>query len=388
MRVEELKGRIVFLTNSKPTIEIEAVTRNGVCRASVPMGTSRGKYEVKYVDPRKALRRFEIIKPMFIREDFENQKEVDEKIKEIGGERLEDIGGNLALALSSVFLKCFALENNMEVFEFLREKYNIKNGFPFPVCNVIGGWEESDVQEILLLPFSQESFLESVEKISRVYLELAGILEKEDPMFRHGKNIESAWVSSLPLEKLLQIVCKLAKKYMLFVGMDVAASNLWDGKRYFLPVSEKEFTPLEYLNFIQKLLKKYPIFYVEDPFHEDDFDSFAVLTHDFPDKLIVGDDLYATNLERLKVGCEKRATNALIIKPNQVGTISDVIEAVLYAKKNGLKTVFSHRSGESDDVLICHLAVGLGADYVKFGISGERVVKLNEMIRIEEKLSS
>jgi enolase len=142
------------------------------------------------------------------------------------------------------------------------------------------------------------------------------------------------------------------------------------------------------LNFVTDLAKRFPIVYVEDPFEEDDFVSHSTLTHRLSDRniLVCGDDLYATNPYRLQKGIEYKSTNAVIVKPNQAGTITDTFKFVEEAKKNGLKTVVSHRSGETEDTLICHLAVGLACDYVKLGISGERTTKINEMIRIEEAM--
>jgi enolase len=134
------------------------------------------------------------------------------------------------------------------------------------------------------------------------------------------------------------------------------------------------------------LVENYPIEYIEDPFEEDDFVSFSKLRAKLGMKFTVGDDLLATNLNRLKIGIVQKAVNAAIVKPSQVGTISDVMEFVKEAKRNDIATIMSHRSGETEDTLICHLAVGLGCDFIKLGISGERTVKINEMIRIEEKL--
>lgn len=140
------------------------------------------------------------------------------------------------------------------------------------------------------------------------------------------------------------------------------------------------------MSLVSKLAKEYPIIFIEDPLNETDFSNFSLLTHQLQPRVICGDDLYASSLKRLKDGIDFKATNGIIIKPNQIGTMTDVIKLVKEAKKNKLVTVMSHRSGETEDNLICHLAVGLGCDYIKLGISGERAVKINEMIRIEEKL--
>jgi enolase len=172
---------------------------------------------------------------------------------------------------------------------------------------------------------------------------------------------------------------------MLRIGLDFAASQLWDGKSYSYPSGER-LGKSQQLSYVEDLVRRYPIAYVEDPFHEDDFVSFSVLTHRISPKLVCGDDLFSTNLGRLRKGIEHKAANAILLKPNQIGTITDVMRVAEEAKKAGMVRVFSHRSGETEDVLICHLAVGLGCECVKFGIGGERVVKLNEMLRIEERI--
>ena len=201
-----------------------------------------------------------------------------------------------------------------------------------------------------------------------------------------SKNIESAWVTKLNIENVLRILNKVASENLLKIGLDIAASQLWDGKEYVYSNSGLKFSRTEQINFVEDLTKRYPIIYVEDPFHEDDFVAFSTLTHRIEPRIVCGDDLFATNLQRLKLGIISKAANGIIIKPSQVGTITDTIKVVEEAKKNKMITILSHRSGETEDTLMCHLAVGLGCEYIKLGISGERTVKINEMIRIEEKL--
>ncbi|MEM5869970.1 MAG: enolase C-terminal domain-like protein [Candidatus Aenigmatarchaeota archaeon] len=390
MIARRLEIRQIFATNSKKTIEVEIETAKGKVRASVPIGTSRGKHEVVFLPTEEVINKFNLIRRSFTNEEFKNQEEVDELIRTIDKTpEFKEIGGNLALAISSAFLKAFALDEGLEFFEYLAALTKSELKMPKPVCNVAGGWKDSrsDIQEFLLLPVHQNSFFESISKISQAYLDLGKALKLADPTFAYGRNWESGWITNLNFIELLNILKKIANNYLLRIGLDVAASQLWDGKQYYVyPFSNKILSKLEQLKLMQDLAEEYPISYIEDPFMEDDFVSFAVLTSSLPNKLIVGDDLFATNLKRLKDGIELKATNAIIVKPSQVGTISDVIKVVKLAKENRIVTVMSHRSGETEDELIAHLAVGLGCDYVKFGISGERISKLNEMIRIEEIL--
>lgn len=385
MRVKNLTIREIFATNSQKTIEVELETANGTVRSSVPIGTSTGKYEVRYLPTDDVIRKFLIIRRYFTRKDFTDQKDVDATLRLIDKSvDFRDIGGNLALAISSVFLKGFALEQKKEVFEFLLKE---KPKMPLPLCNMVGGWKrQSDIQEFLLLSVHQKTFLDSVTKLADAYGEISEMLKEMDKGFNYEKNLESAWVTKLYFGEMLKIMSQIAKKNMLKIGLDVAASQLWDGNYYVYPRAGDRLTRPEQIGLMEDLIKKYPIVYVEDPFHEDDFPAFSTLMCRLPNRLISGDDLYATNLNRLKTGIEQKATNTIIIKPNQVGTITDVMRVVEEAKKANMKTVMSHRSGETEDTLICHLAVGLGCDYIKLGISGERTVKINEMIRIEERL--
>lgn len=382
MEIKNLKLREIFATNSLKTIEIELETSKAKARSSVPIGTSRGKYEVACLPTEDIVKNFSKVKSHLVDHEFDDQADFDSTLRIIDKtSNLREIGGNLALALSSAFFKASALEEGKEIFEFLSQEPKI----PSPICNVVGGWKgQSDIQEFLLLPTYQKSFLNSMEKISLAYLEIAHRLKKQDHQFKFGKNLESAWVTSLNFEKVLEILTQAIKEKNLVIGLDFAASQLWDEKKYVY--SNGELLSTQQLSLIEDLVEKYPIQFLEDPFHEDDFISFSTITHRLQEKIICGDDLFATNLDRLKIGINYKAINSILIKPNQVGTITDVINVAEEAKKNNLKTVMSHRSGETEDTLICHLAIGLGCDYIKLGTSGERTVKINEIIRLEEKL--
>jgi len=389
MKVRNLKIRKIIATNVQKTIELELETSKGIVRSSVPIGTSRSKYEVVFLDVEDVIRKFSLIKKHFLTREFKSQKDVDSFLRLIDkSPNFKEIGGNLALGISSVFLKAFALEEGKEVFEFLLKG----NAFlPKPICNVAGGWAgtgAADIQEFLFVPIHQKSFLDSVMKIADSYVEVGKALKEKDPNFVFSKNIESGWVSGLPSEEILSILTKIANENTLKIGLDVAASHLWDGTYYNYGNSGIKLSRPEQRSFMEEIAKKYPIYYIEDPFHEDDFLTFSFLTKKLQPKLICGDDLYSTNLERLKCGLEQKATNAILIKPNQVGTITDVMNVIKEARKEMLVTVMSHRSGETEDTLICHLAVGLGCEFIKLGIGGERALKINELIRIEEKLKS
>lgn len=393
MLVRNLSIREIFATNSEKTIEVELETDKTCVRSSVPVGTSRGRHEVQYLPTDAAIRRFAILRHNFRTQRFDSVAEVDSFLHTIDKSTgFSEIGGNLALAVSSAFLKAFAAEAEIELFEYvasIRPKAKeLKLAMPKPICNVVGNWDSRGIQEFLLLPVHQESFTNSIEKMAESYKKIGEELKQADASFAYGKNIESAWVTNLSTNKILKILKAVADESMMKIGIDVAASQLWDGKVYVY--GDERMARPEQTAFITNLTEIYPIAYVEDPFHEDDFIGFSVLTQRLAGKgkLVCGDDLFVTNLLRLREGIINKSANAAIVKPNQIGTITDTMNFVAEAQKNKWKTVMSHRSGETDDTLICHLAVGLGCDYAKFGISGDRTSKINEMLRIEEKLKA
>jgi len=392
MKVRNLEIRQIFSSTTEKTIEVTLETYKGTVTSSVPIGTSKGKHEAKYLPVDQVMNRFNLIRRYFTNEEFSNQEDVDTTLRLIDKtEDFRSIGANLALAISSAFLKAFALENFQQVFEYLCSIRKENAKMPRPICNVIGGGKHGgavDIQEFQFIPIHQKSFLDSVTKIAGAYNLVAKKLNEADPNFFMAKNAESAWITNLKLEEILKLMGRTANEFLLKIGIDMAASSLWDGKQYYVyRYSNKVLSSSEQLTFIKELVRNYPIIYVEDPFNEDDFTSFGILTHELQNKMVCADDLYATNIKRLKDGLDFKASNAVLVKPNQVGTITDTIKFVDEAKKNKLITVMSHRSGETEDTLISHLATGLGCDYIKLGIGGERAIKINEMLRIEGKIN-
>lgn len=394
MLVRSLKIRRIFATNSLPTLEVEMNIDKGTVISSVPIGTSTSKHETFYLRVDDAIRKFAMVRRHFSMKSFDNPQDVDMTLRAIDkSSNFREIGGNTALAISSACLKAFALKNDMELFEYVYEytKQNMnqkKVGMPLPLCNMVGGWHgQSDIQEFMLFPVYPRSFAESAVLLSEIYIKMRDELKKEDTSFTYSKNIESAWVTSLNHETVLRILKNIAKDKMFKIGLDVAASNIWNGQNYVY--KHNKLIRTEQINFMTDLVQRFPIGYIEDPFEEDDFVSHSILNHRLSGRnvMICGDDLYSTNINRLQKGIEHKSTNTALVKANQIGTITDTINFVEEAKKNGMKTVLSHRSGETEDTLMCHLAVGLGCDYIKLGISGERTTKINEMIRIEEKLT-
>jgi enolase len=277
----------------------------------------------------------------------------------------------------------------------------VAHELPYPLGNAISGGQHTqgksgpDIQEFLILPYGAESFLEAASANSQIHRKIGQELGKKDTLFCGGKSDEGAWVANVEDEGAFEIASKACEEASNDFGfecglcIDLAASSLWNGKekKYVYRREKRKRSPGEQLDFVLELIKKHHLAYVEDPFHEEDFESFAELTRKTKNCLVCGDDLFTSDRERLARGAKLHAGNAIIIKVNQVGTLTDASETVEFAKKNGFAPVMSHRSGDTCDWHIAQLAVALGCPIIKTGIvEGARIAKINELIRIEEFL--
>jgi enolase len=401
--IEDIIARKVFNTRGDETIEIDIITTSGFGRASAPAGESRGKAEVVYypeggVD--QALKKVEeMIAPEIIGLNADFQEEIDRTLHEIDGSKdLRVIGGNTAFAISLANAEAAANSYGLPLFQYLGG--HVANELPYPLGNTISGGKHThekapDIQEFLAIPCGAESFLEAATANAKIHKKAKAILKKKDKLFGGGRSDEGAWVaniSNLDALEVLAEACEEVGNEMGFecgFGVDVAASSIWDEKRkvYAYTREGKNRDSGEQLEFLLEIIKKYHLAYVEDPFHEEDYESFAELTKKVKKCLICGDDIFVTNNERLKRGIKMRAGNAIIIKVNQVGTLTDAWETVEMAKRNGYTPVISHRSGDTCDWHIAHLAVAFKCPIIKTGIvEGTRIAKINELIRIEEFL--
>ncbi len=405
--IRELKSRIILDSRGNPTIESEVYTIKGFGRASAPSGLSTSTYEVPHMPeggPRKVL---EILTkevfPKLKGLDSSNQALFDSQLRELDGTaNFSRIGGAASTSLSFANAKAASNTLGLPLYKHLNDLGVYK--LPLPLGNVIGGGKHArdrsiPFQEILVFPLNPSTIFDAIIINTMVHKELSKILSQIDPYFAGGKNDEGAWVTKVTIEKALDAINEAIKnvKSMINVsidigiGMDVAASNLWYPDKKVYRYENKVFNEDQHLNYIFSLIEKYQILYLEDPFHEDSFDAFAELTKMVKDygTLIVGDDIFATRIDRLVEGINHKAGNGIIIKPNQVGTISDAIRVIKYAREHGYTPVVSHRSGETTDETIAHLAVAFQVPIIKTGtVGGERISKLNELIRIEELDSS
>ncbi|ABL88270.1 enolase [Pyrobaculum islandicum DSM 4184] len=407
MQIEDVWIRKVFTGRGDVTVEVELTAEDPttgevvITRAAAPAGASRGTHEVAYfpeggVDA--ALAAFEkLVAPEIVGLDVSEAYVVDGKLEEVDGTpRFERIGGAVAIATSFAAAEAGAASLGVPLFSFIGGAYTRK--LPLPLGNVIGGGRHSrglgpDIQEFLTIPLNPPDIFTAVYTNVEIHKRTLKYILKVDSSFTGGKNDEGAWtprISSHTALKILREVAKEVEKELgveVGVGVDVAASSLWDGKKYVYKNEGAERGPREQMEFITKLIEEFDLVYVEDPFHEEDFQSFAELSDRFRDRLIVGDDLFVTNSERIKQGGMLKAATGVIIKPDQTGTLLRAYQAVEIAKRYGMRIVVSHRSGDTEYRSLAHIAVGFGADIIKTGImGGERTAKLNELIRIGDYL--
>jgi enolase len=294
---------------------------------------------------------------------------------------VEKFGGDALFALESATLKALAKEQKKQLWQVINPKAGEAKKFPVPIGNAIGGGLHSknrnkpEFQEFLLIPRS-ESFRENVETMKSIYRELGKLLKS------NSKNDEGAWQTSLSNEEILSILKKFKRKTR--IGVDIAASSFFDVHNYFY--RKKTLNRDAQIRYINSLIKKFGLFYVEDPLDEEDFSGFSQIKKK---ALVCGDDLTATHLERLKSALYADSINSMIIKPNQNGSLLELKKIFDLCMKNNIKTVLSHRSGETMDDALADMAFGFQADFIKTGISTKwREVKLDRLIEIEDSFYS
>lgn len=403
--IEDVMARKLFNSRGHETIEVDIITADGFGRAAAPAGASTGKAEVvSYpkggVDAAIA-KLEELIAPELIGMEAEEQKEIDALLHEIDEtENFSNIGGNTAFAVSVANAEAAATSYDLHLFQYLSGYRG--DELPYPLGNVLGGGKHvlgktTDIQEYLVIPLKTRSFSEAARANTMVHQKIGELLRKADPNFTGGRGDEGAWAPNIENEEALKIVSKVCGDVSAELGiecrpcLDVAASSFWNSEEgvYVYSMEGKKRDPGEQLEFILHLIDEYNLAYVEDPFDEDDYESFAELTKKVKDCLICGDDLFVTNSKRLSKGIKMCAGNSLIIKTNQIGTLTDALETTRLAKRAGYVPVMSHRSGETTDSHLAHLAVGFSCPIIKCGVlHGERVAKINELVRIEETLGN
>ena len=429
-------------------------TEQGFFRASAPSGTSVGKYEAVQVEPKKAVENIEkIIAPKLRDQDVADQQNIDQILIDLDGtENKSRLGANALLAVSVACLRAGAAALNFPLYSYIsqicrgRPSANSPEGsplenLPIPCFNVLEGGvhagNELDIQEFMIVP-QMESFKENLTIAVEIYHSLGKILEKK--FGRTSTNVGDEGGFAPPIKKtkealdlIIEAIKKVGYEGQVKIGLDCAASEFFKNGKYtsgdnygvrskienefsifFLTCNYnfegKKLTGEKLLKFYQRIIEAYPILFLEDPFAADDWQSFQALQKNCNKSLrsqnfvtdgilVVGDDLTVTNPERIKLAKEKNACNAIVLKPNQIGTVTETLRAAKLAKEfgpegeqapygAGWKIVVSHRSGDTCDDFIADLAVGVAADYIKSGAParGERVAKYNRLLRIEEEL--
>jgi len=401
--IEDVTARKIFNSRGDETLEVDVTTTAGFGRASAPSGASRGKAEVvPYPEGGldQAIRKVEkLIAPELIGMNAEEQEQIDILLHTIDGTKdFSNIGGNTAYSISLATADAASSSYGIPLFQQLAGY--LASELPYPLGNVLGGGRHAhgktpDIQEFLVLPFKAKSFSEAAKANVLVHKRAGSLLKKLDTTFTGGKGDEGAWAPSMKNENALETMMRACEEVSeelgvkCGVGVDVAASTLWNPKEkcYIYARDGVKRNAGEQMDFVLHIIKDYNLVYVEDPFHEEDFESFAELTKRVKRCLITGDDLFVTNKQRLANGVRVGAANALIIKANQVGTLTDAWETTKMARKVRYVPVMSHRSGETTDVHIAHLAVAFQCPIIKTGvIPGDRTAKINELIRMEEAL--
>ena len=412
MKIKDIKAREILDSRGNPTVEVDVILENGIlARASVPSGASTGEreaIELRDNDERynglgvtKAVSNVNgPIRDLVIGMDAEKQKEIDYKMIELDGtDNKAKLGANAILGVSMAVLKASALTNNQPLYKYVSEKYNSSLSLPKPMMNILNGGAHADnlldFQEYMIIPVS-DTIKERVRIGSEVFHSLKSVLKERN--LSTGVGDEGGFAPNLKSNSEgFDLIIEAIKKagYVpgkdVFLGIDVAASEFYHDSIYDLKSENKKLTTDELIEYYKELIEKYPIVSIEDPVDENDWEGFTKITSLLGDKIqLVGDDLFVTNKNCLQMGIDKKAGNAILIKVNQIGTITETIETIELARNNNYKTIISHRSGETEDTTIADLAVGLDLGQIKTGSMSrsERICKYNQLMRIEEEIKT
>jgi enolase len=392
-RLEDVTLRRVLDSRGNATVEADVHTADGFGRAAAPSGASTGEYEAVEIPAEKAVEKGEEAAEALVGIDVANQRAVDATLREEDGtEDFSRIGANASVAISMAAAKSAADALDVPLYRHLGGAFASET--PTPLGNVVGGGEHADdatdIQEFLVAPTGASDFEEAAFTNAEIHAEVKNVLDDHD--VPAGKGDEGAWAPSLEDDEALGVVAEAVERTANVetrIGLDVAASELWDDDAGVYIYGDTTRDTDEQIEYVESLVRQHDLVYVEDPLREDDFDGFARLTErlDDTDALVCGDDLFVTNVERIERGVDDGAANSVLIKPNQVGTVTDTYEAVRTAREAGYGTVMSHRSGETEDTTIAALSVAFGTQYIKTGaVGGERTAKLNEVIRIQKDM--
>jgi enolase 1/2/3 len=399
--ITALKGRIVFNSRGNKTIEIDVITdKKYFARACAPSGASVGKHETQSFpkdDPEKALKAFNANAKKFVGLDAQDPKVISDVLRTIDDtETYSKIGGAVAYALSIAAIDSAANALGVPMFKLLKPSRPYR--FPFPLGNILGGGAHAgagtpDIQELLVCPIGARNIREGLEMNFELHRELGKVIESVDKHFTYGRGDEGAWAPHVDNDQALEIIekavqnCGFTLGKDISLGIDFASSSFWDEKKKVYNYSRQGIirNTEEQIDFANHLIKSYKLIYLEDPVNEEDFESMAIITKENPKCLVTGDDMLVTNAGRVKEVAKYKACSGAILKVNQIGSLQDAMVFAEECIKNNIKIITSHRSGESSDSHISHIAIATDSKMIKSGVvGGERVAKLNELLRLTE----
>lgn len=408
MKIKDVRGREILDSRGNPTVEVDVILENGVVgRASVPSGASTGEREAlelrdggtRYMGKGvlKAVNHVNSeLRDLVIGMDAEDQKKLDYAMIELDGTSTKSrFGANAILGISMAAMKASAINLGLPLYKYMGSGTVL----PRPMINIINGGAHADnnldFQEFMIIP-NRDTMKERIRISSEVFHALKKVLNERG--LSTGVGDEGGFAPNLDSNREgFELIIEAIKRAGYVPGedinlaIDVAASEFYKDGRYELKGEGKSLTTLELIEFYQELVEKYPIISIEDPVDENDWEGFRLVTEKLGDKIqLVGDDLFVTNKECLEKGIEMKAGNAILLKVNQIGTITETLETIALAKENGYSTIISHRSGETEDTTIADLSVALSLGQIKTGSMSrtDRIAKYNQLIRIEEELEN
>lgn len=420
MSIKSIKARQIYDSRGNPTVEVDLVTDKGLYRAAVPSGASTGIYEALELRDEikadyhgkgvlKAVSNInDIIVPQLLAKNFsvEQQKEIDNFMLGLDGtDNKGKLGANAILGVSLAVCKAGADHKGVPLYQYIADLAgNSKIILPVPAFNVINGGSHAGnklaMQEFMILPTGATTFTEAMKMGSEVYHHLKNVIKGKFGLDATSVGDEGGFAPNIlnnkdALELIKAAIEKAGYTGKIEIGMDVAASEFYKNGKYDLDFKNPNSNPDDYLtpdklaDLYREFVKDYPMVSIEDPFDQDDWDAWTAFTASLPIQ-IVGDDLTVTNPKRIETAVEKKACNCLLLKVNQIGSVTEAIDAHLKAKLNGWGTMVSHRSGETEDSFIADLVVGLSTGQIKTGAPcrSERLAKYNQILRIEEQLGS
>ncbi len=406
-KIKEIHAREILDSRGNPTVEVDVILESGIrARASVPSGASTGSKEALELRDQnsnryqgkgvlKAVENVnEKIKPVLIGKDVHNQREIDETMIALDGtENKNNLGANAILGVSLACIKAAALYDQKPLYAYIGEAKNL----PYPMMNILNGGAHADnnidFQEFMIIP-QADTVKERIRIGAEVFHTLKKVLNEKG--YSTGVGDEGGFAPNLNSNKeALDLICDAIEKANYIpakdvnLALDVAASEIYQDGKYVLAGENKILNSKEMVDFLAELVEKYPIASIEDGLHETDYEGWKLLTNQLGEKIqLVGDDLFVTNPKIFQEGIDMGIGNAILLKANQIGTVTEMLDTIKLAKENNYRTVISHRSGETDDSFIADFAVGLDLGQIKTGSMSrmDRICKYNQLIRIEEEL--